>query len=45
VSRVIAPRTPLSQSTPAVELFFNRLFLDRDIRDAKAWLNQKKGVN
>lgn len=44
-TRVIAPRTPLSKSTPAVELFFNRLFLDRDIRDAKAWVNQKRGEN
>jgi acyl phosphate:glycerol-3-phosphate acyltransferase len=39
--RVVTPRTPLSQSTPAVELFFNRLIFDRDIRDAKAWVNQK----
>jgi glycerol-3-phosphate acyltransferase PlsY len=44
-TRVIAPRTSLSKSTPAVELFFNRLFLDRDIRDAKAWVSQKKGDN
>jgi glycerol-3-phosphate acyltransferase PlsY len=44
-TRVVTPRTPLSKTTPIVELFFNRLFLDRDIRDAKAWLNQKKGDN
>lgn len=44
-TRVIAPRTPLSKSTPVFELFLNRLFLDRDIRDANAWVNQKKGVN
>jgi glycerol-3-phosphate acyltransferase PlsY len=44
-TRVIAPRTPLSKSTPAVELLFNRLFLDRDIRDAKAWVSQKRGEN
>ncbi len=42
-TRVITPRTPLSKSIPAVELFFNRLLLDRDIRDAKAWVSQKKG--
>ena len=42
-TRVVTPRTPLSKSTPAVELFFYRLFLDRDIRDAKAWVSQKKG--
>jgi glycerol-3-phosphate acyltransferase PlsY len=42
-TRVAAPRTPLSKSIPAVELFFNRLLLDRDIRDAKAWVSQKKG--
>jgi glycerol-3-phosphate acyltransferase PlsY len=43
-TRVITPRTPLSKSIPAVELFFNRLLLDRDIRDAKAWVSQKKGI-
>lgn len=44
-TRLIVPRTELSSKTPAVELFFNRLFLDRDIRDAKAWVNRKKGDN
>jgi glycerol-3-phosphate acyltransferase PlsY len=44
-TRIVTPRTSLSKSTPAVELFFNRLFLDRDIRDAKAWINQKRGEN
>jgi glycerol-3-phosphate acyltransferase PlsY len=37
LTRVIAPRDKLSQSVPAVELFFNRLLFDRDIRDRKAW--------
>ncbi len=45
ITRLIVPRTALSRETPAVELFFNRLMLDRDIRDAKAWVNQKKGDN
>jgi len=42
-TRVVVPRTPLSQSTPTMELFLNRLLLDRDIRDADAWVNQKMG--
>ncbi|MDD4873965.1 MAG: glycerol-3-phosphate acyltransferase [Dehalococcoidales bacterium] len=41
--RVITPRTALSQSVPALELFFNRLFFDRDIRDSKVWINRKSG--
>jgi glycerol-3-phosphate acyltransferase PlsY len=41
--RVIVPRTELSRSVSAVELFFNRLILDRDIRDAEAWVKQKSG--
>jgi acyl phosphate:glycerol-3-phosphate acyltransferase len=43
LGRVVTRRTHLSQSTPVVELFFNRLILDRDIRDAKAWVSQKSG--
>lgn len=39
--RVIAPRTPLSQSLHPLELFFNRLLFDRDIRDRKAWIRWK----
>jgi len=39
--RVITPRTQLSQSVPTVELIFNRLFFDRDIRDRKAWTERK----
>ncbi|MFA5629406.1 MAG: glycerol-3-phosphate acyltransferase [Dehalococcoidales bacterium] len=42
-TRVITPRTALSANTSNIELFFNRLFLDRDIKDAKAWHNHKKG--
>ena len=41
--RLITPHTPLSQDTSTGELFFNRLIFDRDIRDAKAWVNQKSG--
>jgi len=37
LTRVITPRDELSRSVPAVELFFNRLLFDRDIRDRKAW--------
>jgi len=40
LTRVITPRDKLSQSVPAVELFFNRLLFDRDIRDRKAWTNR-----
>ncbi|GAI95888.1 unnamed protein product [marine sediment metagenome] len=39
--RVIAPKTPLSQSVHPVELVFNRLLFDRDIRDRKAWIKWK----
>ena len=37
LTRVITPRDKLSQSVPMIELFFNRLLFDRDIRDMKAW--------
>ncbi|HEY92978.1 MAG TPA: hypothetical protein G4O17_04455 [Dehalococcoidia bacterium] len=36
--RLIVPRTPLSESVHPVELFFNRLLFDRDIRDREAWV-------
>ena len=39
--RLVVPRTTLSKSVPLVELFFNRLLFDRDIRDAKAWIKRK----
>jgi glycerol-3-phosphate acyltransferase PlsY len=41
LTRVILPRTSLSQSVPMVELIFNRLFFDRDIRDRKTWTSRK----
>jgi len=37
LTRVITPRDKLSQSVPMIELFFNRMLFDRDIRDRKAW--------
>ncbi len=39
--RLITPRTPLSKSVHPLELFVNRLLFDRDIRDRKAWINQR----
>ncbi|MEE8193973.1 MAG: glycerol-3-phosphate acyltransferase [Dehalococcoidales bacterium] len=39
--RLVAPRTPLSESVPRRELFFNRMLFDRDIRDRKAWIGRK----
>jgi len=40
-TRLIAPRVQLSRSVPMVELIFNRLFFDRDIRDRKVWTERK----
>ncbi|MFC1977308.1 glycerol-3-phosphate acyltransferase [Chloroflexota bacterium] len=40
--RLVEPRTPLSESVHPVELFFNRLLFDRDIRDRKAWVSQTR---
>lgn len=40
--RLTAPRTPLSESVPPVQLVFNRLLFDRDIRDRKAWIRQTR---
>ena len=39
--RLVVPRTALSQSTPTGALLLNRLLFDRDIRDRKAWIEQK----
>jgi len=41
LTRLVTPRTQLSESVPAVELFINRLLFDRDIRDRKAWTERK----
>ncbi len=40
--RLLAPRTALSKSVPPVQLFFNRMLFDRDIRDRKAWISQSR---
>ena len=39
--RLIVPRTEISKTVPAAELFFNRLLFDRDIRDARTWVKRK----
>ncbi len=41
IRRVSVPRSRLSYGIGRGELFFNRLFLDRDIRDREAWVNRK----
>jgi glycerol-3-phosphate acyltransferase PlsY len=41
--RLLAPRTVESAGVSRTELLFNRLFLDRDIRDGRAWVN--RGLN
>ncbi|MDP6501920.1 MAG: glycerol-3-phosphate acyltransferase [Dehalococcoidales bacterium] len=38
--RFTAPRSPISASVPTRELFTNRLFFDRDIRDRDTWIHQ-----
>ncbi len=40
--RLIAPRTPLSESVPTGQLILNRLLFDRDIRDRKSWISQNR---
>ena len=40
--RLIASRTPLSESVSPAQLFINRLLFDRDIRDRKRWVSQKR---
>ncbi len=40
--RLVAPRTPLSQSVSTAQLVVNRLLFDRDIRDRKAWISQTR---
>ena len=41
VRRLTAPRTEFSTTVSAGQLLFNRLLLDRDIRDRKKWLSRK----
>ena len=40
--RLTAPRSQISASVSTMELIFNRLFFDRDIRDRKTWISQKR---
>lgn len=40
--RLIHYRSDLSRNTPTVELIFNRLLFDRDIRDRKLWLRREQ---
>jgi len=42
--RLVAPRTPLSESVPRAQLFVNRILFDRDIRDRKAWISQTRSM-
>ena len=39
--RLATPRTEMGKSVPPLELLFNRLLFDRDIRDAKLWTQRK----
>jgi len=41
IRRLTAPRTSFTASVPLGQLFINRLFFDRDIRDRKAWIKQQ----
>ena len=41
VRRLTAPRTEFNSSLTTGELMFNRLLLDRDIKDRKKWLSRK----
>ena len=40
--RLFHHRSELSHTTPFVELIFNRLFFDRDIRDRELWLRRNQ---
>ncbi len=40
--RLTAPRSPISSSVPTSELMLNRFLFDRDIRDRKTWISQKR---
>lgn len=45
IRRLTAPKTSFTDSVSRGQLLVNRLFLDRDIRDRKAWVNQKPSAN
>ena len=40
--RLLAPKTPLSETVSTAQLYINRLLFDRDIRDRKAWITQTR---
>ena len=42
VKRLIAPKTPLSETVSPVQLVINRILFDRDIRDRKVWIHQSR---
>ena len=42
IRRLTAPRSPISSDVPLSELITYRLLFDRDIKDRKAWINQKR---
>ena len=41
IRRLTARRTIFTASVPRGQLFVNRLLFDRDIRDRKAWIQQR----
>ena len=41
VKRIATPRTEISRDVPPLQLLFNRLLFDRDIRDAGLWTQRK----
>ena len=41
IRRLTAPRTTFTTSVTRGQLLFNRLLFDRDIRDRKAWIQQR----
>jgi len=45
IRRLTAPKTSFTDSVSRGQLLVNRLFWDRDIRDRKAWVNQKPSAN
>jgi glycerol-3-phosphate acyltransferase PlsY len=42
VRRLTAPRSPISATVPTWQLIIYRFLFDRDIRDRKAWISQKR---
>jgi len=42
IRRLTAPRSPISKDVPLSELVTYRLLFDRDIKDRKVWISQKR---